>query len=353
MIVVERIINPAALRANFAAVRRRASAKKILAVIKSDAYGHGLAAVADALADSADGFAVAKIGDAKTLRARGIGKPILLISGASCRAQTADIVRLKLWIAVQNRRQVEWLKDAPADSRICAFVKADVGMNRLGFDMTQWNVAQSELAANPAVDKTILMAHFARADEPGGLDDSLQTLAPLRAAGYETSLSNSAAALLHNDIGDDWARVGIALYGASPAPLVIGRDALGLSAAMTLRAEVVAVRTMRRGQSIGYGGKWRAPIDSRIAIVSCGYGDGYPRLCGGGENGIWAQVGDVCAPVVGMVSMEMTALDITACPHITAGDNAIMWGDSPSVDVVAEAAGRISYELLTAKSGIE
>ncbi|MGI9338091.1 MAG: alanine racemase [Gammaproteobacteria bacterium] len=354
MLYVERIINAAALRANFAAVRKRTAAKNIIAVIKSDAYGHGLLTVADALADIADAFAVAKIADAKKLRANGMIKPVLLISGASCREQTADIVRLGLWTAVQNARQLEWLKDAPAHSGICAFVKADIGMNRLGFAPAQWAAAQKALTKNPAIGKTLLMAHFARADEPGGMDDALATLQPLRAAGCENSLGNSAASLLphcRGDIGDDWARIGIALYGASPAPYQICRDALGLSAAMTLRAGVIAIRKVRRGRGVGYGGKWRAKKDTTIAIVSCGYGDGYPRLCGDGKT-IWAQVvggdGDgKKAPVVGRVSMEMTALDISECGQVGAGDKVVMWGDSPSVDEVASAAGRISYELLT------
>ena len=352
MFYVERIIDISALRSNFLAVRKRAAAKNIIAVVKADAYGHGLLTVADALAGCADAFAVAKIADAKKLRAGGIDKPILLISGAGSREQTADIVGLGLWTAVQNRRQLEWLKDAPANAGICVFVKADIGMNRLGFDIAQWVEAQRELANNPAVGKTVLMAHFARADEKGGMIDALEVLKPLRAAGCENSLSNSAAALLAEcfggigDIGDDWARIGIALYGASPAPVVVRRDDLALRAAMTLRAEVITTRHVRRGRGVGYGGKWRADADTRIAIVSCGYGDGYPRLCGDGKS-IWGCIGGRKAPVVGRVSMEMTALDISACGDIGAGDKVIMWGDCPSVDEVASAAGRISYELLT------
>lgn len=351
MLNVERVIDTAALRLNFLAVRKRAKARNIIAVIKSDAYGHGLLTVADTLADVADAFAVAKMDDAKKLRARGIDKPVLLISGASCRAQTADIVAMGLWTVVQNRRQLEWLKDAPANAGLVVFVKADVGMNRLGFDSESWLLAQRQLAANPAIGKTILMAHFARADEKGGMVDALAMLKPLRAAGVETSLGNSAAVLLPHcfgedgDIGNDWARVGIALYGASPAPEVARRDDLALRAVMTLRAEVMTMRHVRRGQGVGYGGKWRAAEDATIAIVSCGYADGYPRLCGDGKN-IWGCIGGNKAPVVGRVSMEMTAMDVSACGDVGAGDKVVMWGDSPSVDEVASAAGRISYELL-------
>lgn len=365
MLQAERIIDPAALRANLAAVRKRAAAKRIIAVVKSDAYGHGLLTVAGALCDSADAFAVAKMADAKRLRARGIDKPVLLISGASSRQQTADIAGLRLWTAVQNRRQLEWLKDAPAGAGIHAFVKVDIGMNRLGFAPPEWLAAQRELATNPAIDKTLLMAHFANADEIGGLTAALQTLHPLRAAGCDNSIGNSAATLLpHNidkvgnidnsgkvaDIGDDWARIGIALYGASPAPCWQTRDELGLQPAMTLRANVIAIRQVRRGRGVGYGGKWRAAKDATIAIVSCGYADGYPRLCGDG-NTIRASVNGKMAPIVGRVSMEMTAMDISGCGNVKPGDIVEMWGCAPSVDEVAQSAGRVAYELLTASSG--
>ena len=341
---VEREINAGALRANFRAVRKRATAKNIIAVVKSNGYGHGLPIVADALNELADGFAVAEVADAKTLRARGVKKPVLLISGALSRADIADIAQLNLWTAARDWQQIEWLKDAPANANITVFLKADAGMNRLGFAPSEWAAAKAELSSNPAVGEVILMAHFARADEEGGITNALTALSPLRELCASASLGNSAATLLHDDIGDDWARVGIALYGSSPSPQWKTRDELGLSAAMTLRASIMTERIVRAGECVGYGGEWRAQKDTRAAIVSCGYADGYPRLRG--NTGAFAMIGGTRAPVIGRVSMEMTALDISKCPA-DIGDKAAMWGESPSIDDIATAAGRISYELLS------
>ena len=342
---VERDIDSEALRANFRAIRKRAAAKNIIAVVKSGAYGHGLPIVADALDELADGFAVAEVADAKTLRARGVQKPVLLISGALTRAEVADIAELNLWTAVRDWRQVEWLKDAPANANITVFLKADAGMNRLGFAPEEWAAAKTALAANPAVGEVVLMAHFARADEKGGITNALTTLAPLRESCAQVSLGNSAATLLHDDIGDDWARVGIALYGSSPSPQWKTRDELGLRAAMTLRASVMSERVVRAGECVGYGGEWRAKENTRAAVVSCGYADGYPRLRG--NTGAFAMIDGARAPVIGRVSMEMTVLDISQCPP-DIGGKATMWGETPNIDDIASAAGRISYELLTA-----
>ncbi len=340
------VIDAGALRRNWKAVRARSSAKKIIAVVKANAYGHGLTTAADALADFADAFAVSEICDAQTLRARGTEKPILLICGAFCPGDIAEIARLRLWTVVHNWRQVEWLKAAPASANITVFLKLDCGMNRLGFRAEEWGAAKTALAANPAIGDIVLMSHFARADEPDGLQNALATIAPLRELCAQTSLGNSAGTLLHGDIGDDWARVGIALYGSSPAPQWRSRGELGLSAVMTLSAQLGAIRTVRAGECVGYGCEWRAQKDTRAGLVRCGYADGYPRLAGGAQAR--ATVGGMRAPIVGRVSMEWTALDLSHIPDAALDDAVLMWGDSPGVDEIAAAAGRISYELLTA-----
>lgn len=334
-----RIIDADALRANLRAARRLSAAANVLAVVKSRGYGHGALFAAEALREEADGFGVVEIADAAALRNAGIEKPVLLMAGAFSEKETARAAELSLWAAVCNEQQARWAANAPAP--LTVLVKTDIGMNRLGFSPEAAAEAMDFLARAPSVQKVGLMAHFARADSPDGVKAPLEKLRPLRARADFISLGNSAASMLHG-IEDDWARIGIALYGSSPAPSWKTREELGLRPAMIFKTALVQTRNIRAGESAGYGGIWRAAAPSRIGIAACGYGDGYPRA-----KGLWAAADGQKVPVVGRVSMEMTALDITACRAET-GAEVVLWGESPSIDEVAAAAGRISYELLTA-----
>ena len=338
-----RVFDGAALRDNWCAVRRRVHARNIFAVVKSRAYGHGLCNVAAALRDLADGFGVVEMADAAALRAAGVKNPILMMNGTFDDDDAAAAISLNLWTAVRDDLQLRRVLAAPAGANLCVFVKVNGDMNRLGFSFSDAAAAMDALARSPAVAQVALMTHFARADEENGIAAVSARLSPLRQKADFVSFGNSAASLLHGDIGDDWARIGIALYGASPAPERICRDELGLRAVMILKTLLVQTRMVRAGESVGYGGIWRAPRDSRIGIAAVGYGDGYPRA-----QNLWAIVGGIRAPVVGRVSMELTALDISECPDAAVGAEVVLWGDSPSVDDAAIAAGRISYELLTA-----
>lgn len=338
-----RIVDRAALRDNWRAVRRRVSAPRIFAVVKSRAYGHGRENVVSALRDLADGFGVVDGADAAALRAAGVEKPILLMSGMLDDEDAAAAVALNLWTAVCDEVQLRRVLSAPAGAELRVLVKVGGDMNRLGFSFSDAAAAMDALARSPAVAQVGLMAHFARADEEGGIASALSRLASLRQKADFVSFGNSAASLLHGDIGDDWARIGIALYGASPAPGRIRREDLGLRAAMILKTALVQTRIVRAGETVGYGGEWRAVRDTRIGIAAVGYGDGYPRA-----TNLRATVGGACVPVVGRVSMELTALDLSECPNATVGAEVVLWGASPSIDEVATAAGRISYELLTA-----
>lgn len=338
-----RLLDGSALRHNYEESRRRAAAPKLLAVVKSRAYGHGLRFAADALRDVADGFGVVEIADVRAIRRRGVGAPVLLMNGAFSRRDLASASELNAWTAVHSHQQTRWLLDSrPAGMH--AFVKVDIGMNRLGFSAAE--AADVMDALKRAGIQTSLMAHFARADEPGGVKKPLRILNPLRPLAHSVSLGNSAASLLQGDIGDEWGRVGIALYGSSPAPAWRNRDALGLSPVMTLKTKLIAVREVRTGQSVGYGGTWRAKKAVRAGIAAVGYGDGYPRSRGR----LWALVDGRKAPVLGRVSMELIALDLSRCPSAKPGAEVVCWGESPSIDEVAAAAGRISYEILTSAS---
>ena len=338
-----------ALRENFRAVRKAStSARNILAVVKDDAYGHGLAQTAKALAEAAGGFALTEPRDAVTLRRAGIEGPIVLLNGMFSAGDADAVCESGAWVVAHEGRQVEWLSQLPVDAARKVFVKVDTGMGRLGFAPEEF--ASVRGAIENGGREVVLMTHFARADSADGLRAPMETIARLRgseAKGLEVSLGNSAATMLHC-LEDDWARVGIALYGASPAPAWKRRAALGLRAAMVLRTRLLSVRILRKGARVGYGGEFVAPEDMLTGVAAVGYGDGYPRLTREG----WAMVSSgggegFRADVVGRVSMDLLALDLRGAPNAKEGDDVILWGDSPSADEVAAAGGMIAYELFS------
>ena len=343
--MLEKTIDTGALRRNWRAIRQRARARRIFAVLKSDAYGHGLSPCAAALADCADGIAVTAVQDALAIRDGGYRRPLLLLEGMFSGADAKAVAEAEIWPVVHTAWQLTALENMPAKARLTVFLKINTGMHRLGLDADGAPAALEFLRRLPAVREVVLMTHFADADLGArGIAAPLERLAALR-GGRALSLGNSAATLFGGDIGDDWARVGIALYGSSPAPQLAGRNALGLSPVMELRTRLIALRRLRRGARVGYGGEYTADDDIPAGIAAAGYGGGYPR-CGNMQ----AQVGGVLTPVIGRVSMEMLALDLRTAPSAAVGDEVVLWGESPSVDEVAAACGDISYRLFTATS---
>ena len=339
-----------ALRDNWRAIRSRSDAANVMAIVKSRAYGHGLRFAAKALCDVADGFGVVESADAAVLRKTGVVSPIMLLSGAFDEEDMTRACEMRLWLAAHSDEQIKRIVEAPSDSDLTVFVKVNTGMNRLGFSPQNAAAVMDCLARAPSVSRVGLMSHFACADSPDrdSVENALSLLRPLRQKAAMVSLGNSAALLFQGDMKDDWGRAGIALYGSSPAPALQSRDELGLRAVMTLYGEIVSVKNLRAGDAVGYGGEWQASRDTRIGIVSCGYGDGYPR-----SNNLWAQIGEKKAAVIGRVSMEMLALDLTDCDNANVGTEVVLWGESPNIDDIAAAAGRISYELFTAIGGRE
>ena len=313
-------IRPDALRDNFRAVRKAAAARNILAVVKDDAYGHGLVCAAKALDGLADGFALTEPEDARILRRAGIGAPIVLLNGMFSPADSAAVCESGAWVVVHEKRQLEWLSQLPAGAAERVFLKVDSGMGRLGFAPDEFAAARRAIESGGR--RVVLTTHFACADSPDGLDSQLQAVARLRnsaAAGLETSLGNSAATLLHRP-EDDWGRIGIALYGASPAPRWRSRDSLGLRAAMVLRTRLLSVRTLPKGATAGYGGAFVAPEDMLTGVAAGGYGDGYPRLAPGGWARVFSGEGEgFRAEVIGRVSMDLLALDLRAHPQARSG----------------------------------
>lgn len=331
-----------ALSANLEVVRSYAPRSKVLSVVKANAYGHGLARSARALRAS-DGFAVLDINDAVLLREQGFRQPILLLEGAFQARDLNDAAAYNLSVVVHRDDHLRWMEAAdPRPHGV--FVKANTGMNRLGFTANDFGNAVARMSALPNVEIT-LMTHFACADEPTGIDVPLQTFEALASAyALPRSLANSAAVFLSPETHADWVRPGIALYGSSPLATRSASE-LGLTPVMTLRSEVIAVQTLAVGESVGYGACFRAERPTRVGVVACGYADGYPRHA---PNGTPVLVSGQRARLLGRVSMDMLCVDLTAQPSSGIGAPVVLWGDGLPVDEVAAAAGTISYELLCA-----
>jgi alanine racemase len=338
-----------ALRANLRAIRARAPGSRVMAVVKANAYGHGLVSTALALAE-ANAFAVARIDEAIALRAAGLSQPIVLLEGVFSAEQLSEAAHLQLELVVHDPSQVALLSQYHGSYRFSLWLKVDTGMNRLGFRPAEFTAAWQQLRALQPQPLTLrVMTHLACADEPDGLATAAQMalFQPLVARlGCELSVANSAAVLKLPATHLDWVRPGLALYGVSPLAGQTGRE-LGLQPAMTLLTTVIAVRQIERGERVGYGGTWQAQRASRLAILAAGYGDGLLRSL---PSGAPVLVNGQRAPLAGRVSMDMIAVDVTDLPGVRVGDAAELWGARLPVEEVAEVAKTIPYELLCAVS---
>jgi len=326
-------------------IARRATSARIMAVIKADAYGHGLLRCAEAL-DAADGFAVLDLRDALRLREAGFRQTILLLEGAFAPEELPRMAGHGLATVVHSPHQLAMLDAAPhSSSKLAVWLKVNSGMNRLGFAPNDVPAAMEKLKAHPAVREVTLMTHFSHADEATGVAAQLQVFgelaAPYRAA---RSLANSAALLRYPQSHADWVRPGIMLYGASPFQGT-GAQELGLKPVMTLRSRIISVRELRAGECVGYGGTYCADRAVRMGVVACGYGDGYPRHA---STGAPVLVDGLRTRTLGRVSMDMLCVDLSTLPHAQVGSDVTLWGEGLPVEEVAHAAGTISYELLCA-----
>jgi alanine racemase len=337
-------MNLSALSHNLVVARRHGGAARILAVVKANGYGHGLLRVARALA-SADGFGVLTLEEAVTLREAGFLQPVVPLEGFFSTAELAACSQHNFSPVLHEAWQLEAVAHTTLPSPVAVFLKLNTGMNRLGFAPGRLPELLARLRATRNVESITLMTHFARADEPDGIEPAL-TLFRRAAAVLDLplSLANSAALLRHPDTQGDWVRPGIMLYGASPFPEQAGSQ-LGLKPVMSLTSRIIAVQFLRTGEAVGYGGAFVADRDMRVGIVACGYADGYPRHASTGTPIL------VCGQrtrTLGRVSMDMLFADLTDLPQVTVGSEATLWGEGLPVEEVAGAAGTISYELLTA-----
>lgn len=333
-----------ALRHNLAAVRRIAPASRVVAVIKANAYGHGMIRVARALI-AADAFGVARFDEAVALRAAGISTPILLLEGVFTADELQVAGREQFQLVVHSFEQLRLLEQSAVTHRFAVWLKLDTGMNRLGFRPDEFEAALQRLNRCACVDSVKVMTHLAGAEEPGGESARIQ-LNEFRALtdtlGLERSIANSAGLIAWPEARTQWVRPGLMLYGISPIP---GADAatIGLRPVMTLSTQLIALCGVPRGESVGYNGIWQADRDSRIGIAAIGYGDGYPRHM---RTGAPVLVNGSEAPVVGRVSMDMMAVDVTDLPETRVGAAVVLWGEGLPAERVAPYADAIPYELV-------
>lgn len=345
---LQALVDLAAMTHNLAQARARAGERPIWAVVKANAYGHGIENAVRAFA-AADGLALLETDEAQRARDAGWRKPILLLEGVFAASDFALVHALDLTIVVHSMEQVAMLERVAPAAPVKVFLKIDTGMNRLGFAASEVSVARARIAALPHVRIQALMTHLANADREHPSAPSVQAQhAALHALAPDWrgpwSVSNSAALFLHPWRGAELVRPGITLYGASPAPGVSAAS-LGLQAAMRLQARVLAVRELAPGQCVGYGSVWAAKRHSRIGVVACGYADGYPRTTPEGMP-VWA--GGRRVPLVGRVSMDMLTIDLTEVGDVEVGSAVELWGQNIGVDELAERVGTIGYELLSA-----
>ena len=352
---IQALIHAAALSHNLERERTAAPDARVFAVVKANAYGHGIARAYEPLR-GADGFALLDLTEAQTLRDLGWRGPILLLEGAFEPRDLELCSRLSLWHTVHCEAQINWLAMHKTHQPQRVFLKLNSGMNRLGFAPDALRSAWARLNALPQVDEISLMTHFSDADGARGIAHQVQVFEQLtHDLPGERSLANSAASLRHmGALRSDWVRAGIALYGSAPDYPANDIAHWGLRPAMTLRSRLIGVQQLRAGDAVGYGSSFTAEGALRIGIVACGYADGYPRHC---ATGTPVLVDGVRTRTIGRVSMDMLAVDLepvhAAHRNASLGAEVTLWGEGPHgsrlpIDDVAHAAGTIGYELMCA-----
>lgn len=358
---IQAFIDQNALENNLHVARRSTSAR-LMAVIKANGYGHGLLRVAEALS-CADGFALLDIQDAIALREAGYRQTILLLEGFFERSDLLLVAQYELTCVIHSHWQIALLDAYPGRGTLDVWLKINSGMQRLGFVPEEIANAMETLRRHQAVGEITLMSHFANADEAQGVSGQLALINEV-AGGYRVARSwaNSAALLRYPASHGDWVRPGIMLYGASPFADVTAQQ-LGLKPVMTLKSRIIAVQHLKTGDEVGYSAQFRADRPMRIGIVACGYADGYPRQSGrvepeapgthrptpcGYSGGTPVLVEGQKTCLLGRVSMDMLSVDLTALPEAGVGAVVTLWGGGLPIEVVAQAAGTISYELMCA-----
>ncbi len=341
------LLNLNALRHNAAVARSLAPSSKLMAVVKANGYGHGATTVAHGLEPVVDALAVACIEEAVELRDSGIIAPILLLEGVFEAREYVAAAELGLWVTIDNLWQLQWLEEASLPAPVQCWLKVDSGMHRLGVAPEQASAFFERLQhCSNSVGTAVLSTHFASADDLDSpqtaqqlevFERACEGLPGLRSAANSPGILGWPASHL------DWIRPGYMLYGNSPFTTP-HPNTEALEPVMTLTSAVISVRDVARGESVGYAATWRAERPSRIATVTIGYGDGYPRLA---ANGTPVLVNGKIAPLAGRVSMDMITVDVTDLTDVQVGDEVVLWGEGLPVSEIARHASTIGYELTT------
>ncbi len=338
-------ISSQALKHNLQCIKRKAPHSKVIAVVKANAYGHGVEFVSSAIEKDVDGFGVARLEEALRLRSHGITKPILLLEGFFDDSALAIMAVNNIQTVVHNEEQLAALQQAKLPNKIKVWLKIDTGMHRLGVGLDQVEKFYEALKACENVDENIgFISHFSRADE---LDSNYTTLQLERFINAvkgrgERSIAASGGVLFWPESHLEWIRPGIIMYGISPDNNV--NSTKDLKPVMTLISSLIAVRNLKKGEPVGYGGAWISERDTKIGIVAIGYGDGYPRDM---PKGTPVLINGRRVPVVGHVSMDMLAVDLGPESHDKVGDEVTLWGENLPIEEIAEKSGMLTYELIT------
>lgn len=352
---LEALVHLDALQHNLARARACAPDAQVWAVVKANAYGHGLTRAFEGLR-AADGFALLDIAEARKLRELDWRGPILLLEGVFDARDLESCSRLGLWHVVHCEQQIDWLAQHKTEWPHRVFLKMNTGMNRLGFTPQAFRNAWLRLSALPQVDEVSLLTHFSDADSDKGIAQQAGIFLTHTAdLSGERSLCNSAATLRHAHdpkVRGDWIRPGVMLYGASPDHPEHDATHWQLRPAMTLRSKLIGIQHLQPGDTVGYGSRFTAEQAMRIGVVACGYADGYPRHA---PTGTPVLVDGQRTRIVGRVSMDMVTVDLSALPQAQIGTEVTLWGLGPHgsllpIDEVALHAGTIGYELMCALS---
>ncbi len=337
-------IHASAAQHNLHVVRKLAPNAKIMAVFKADAYGHGHRFIFSVLGSAVDAIAVATMEEGVRIRQLGAKRPIICLSGLIDSSQLRLCTEHDITPTFYHAEQLQWLKAYSGQVADC-WVKINTGMNRLGFELSQVNNAVKQ-ATEHTLGEVGIMSHFANADAPNDPHNAFQLSQFIDATrefdGLRYSMANSAAVLSMPESHYDWIRPGVMLYGASPFANKTAKD-LGLKAVMHLKSSVISIHKINAGERIGYGGIWTPSQTTRVGIISAGYADGYPRDV---DKQAYVLIRDQQAPIIGRVSMDTLAVDLSVVQGCEFGDDVELWGEDLSVDLVAKWAGTISHELL-------
>lgn len=338
------VINLQALANNYQIIKDYAPSSKVLAVLKANAYGHGLERIAQAL-PQADAFGVARISEAIALRKAGISQPIVLLEGFFSVDELDLLSEYNLETIIHNQEQLQSIIQATINTAVKVWLKIDTGMHRLGIAPDQFELFYQTLKQSKNVQKNlILISHLGCADNTKDktTDSQLALFEKLIPTDNECSLANSAAICAWPNTHYDWVRPGLMLYGVSPM-IEPGNEQYALQPVMTLKSSIIAIRKIEKGEPVGYGSTWHSTESTHIAVIAIGYGDGYPRHA---ENGTPVYVNGRIVPLVGRVSMDMITVDLGINSIDRVGDEATLWGTDLPIEKVAKYATTIPYELL-------